>query len=81
MKNFNDKTSRDVVEALGRENICNRLGFSQTRISNHVVSGKFPPSWYLQLKIIADEQGYELPHSAFRWFEPEEKGNHNHTAA
>lgn len=79
MNNIPEKTSRDVVEALGRETICERFGFSQTRISNHVVRGKFPSSWYLQLKKLSDEVGYDLPESAFYWFEPETE--ENHTAA
>lgn len=61
------KTVRDVVNEIGRDRIANVLGVKQAAISNVVVSGAFPTSWYMVVKDLADETGAEAPDYLFKF--------------
>lgn len=60
-------TTSDIVDKLGREEICDKLGLVTSAVSNACKKGKFPPSWYLPLKKMADDEGIELPDTLFKW--------------
>ncbi len=41
------------------------LGVGATAISNSVVSGKFPPSWFVVMQALCKDAGIECPPSLF----------------
>lgn len=60
--------ARDIVNALGRDSIIKRMGVSTQSVSDAVVTGTFPPAWYVPLVQLAHERGVgDLPLAAFRW--------------
>lgn len=41
------------------------LGVGATAVSNSVVSGKFPPSWFVVMQALCKDAGIECPPSLF----------------
>lgn len=58
------KTS-DLADALGRGEISKAVGVGATAVSNAVVAGRFPSSWYGAVKALADEKGVDCPMDLF----------------
>ena len=48
------KNASDLADAIGRKTIAEALGVGGTAVSNAVVRGSFPPSWYLVIKDLAE---------------------------
>lgn len=59
-------TASDLADALGRKTIADALGVLPTAVSNAVVRGWFPSSWFLAVKAIADAEGRECPPELFK---------------
>lgn len=55
-----------LANALGRKKIAARLDVLPTAVSNAVVRGSFPPSWFIACKSLADEAGVECPPELFK---------------
>ncbi|WP_152618401.1 hypothetical protein [Leisingera sp. ANG-Vp] len=63
-------TSEQLINKIGRENISLRIGVGLTAVSNAVVRGKMPSSWYEGVKRECDLQGIECPTSLFTFKRP-----------
>ena len=61
--------ANDLAEALGRKNMADALGIGATAISNAVVRGSFPASWFMACKSLADRIGTECPPDLFNFVE------------
>lgn len=59
-------TSHDLADAVGRKKIADALGVLPTAVSNAVVRGWFPSSWFLVVKSLADEVGQACPPELFK---------------
>jgi hypothetical protein len=59
-------TASDLADALGRKTIADALGVLPQAVSNAVVRGWFPSSWFLAVKAIADGAGQECPPELFK---------------
>lgn len=60
-----------IADALGRKAIAEAVGVGETAVSNAVVRGKFPPSWFLVLSEMSKERGVECPPALFGMKIPE----------
>lgn len=58
-------TASSLADSIGRKKIADTLGVGPTAVSNHVVRGSFPASWYFVLKTLADDIGVECPPDLF----------------
>ena len=58
--------AKTLADALGRKNIAEAVAVTATAVSNAVVRGWFPPSWYVSCKALADEQGKACPPDLFK---------------
>ena len=58
-------TSHELADALGRKNIADAVGVGATAVSNAVVRGSFPASWYLAMAGLAAKAGTECPPALF----------------
>lgn len=58
-------TTLTLADALGRRKIAEAVGVGATAVSNAVVRGRFPASWFLIIKRLADEAGQECPPALF----------------
>lgn len=63
-----------LATALGRKNIAAALNVLPTAVSNAVVRGSFPPSWFIACKRLADEIGVECPPELFKMMGLTESG-------
>lgn len=54
-----------IADALGRKTIAKAVGVRVTAVSNAVVKGKFPPSWFIAVSEIAHGRGVECPPEIF----------------
>ena len=59
------------ANAVGRNNLAKATGVGLTAVSNAVVRGWFPSSWFVAAKALADEQGVACPPSLFGMKLPE----------
>ena len=57
--------SHDLADALGRKNIADAVGVGPSAVSNAVVRGSFPASWYLAMAGLAAKAGAECPPALF----------------
>lgn len=55
----------DIVAAVGRKNLRDRLSVGDTAITNALTRGCFPARWYLVVKAECDSLGLECPESLF----------------
>lgn len=58
-------TTETLANALGRKVIANAVGVGLTAVSNGVVRGRFPASWYQGIKQECDRQGVQCPMDLF----------------
>ena len=56
------KTPREIIDALGREQIIERLGVDRRRVNRAAYDKKLPALWYAALSEMA---GRDLPRDAF----------------
>lgn len=64
--------THEMASTLGRRNIADAVGVGLTAVSNHVVGGLFPASWYLAILFLCEQKGAECPESLFGFIEPPE---------
>ncbi len=57
--------TEQLAEALGRKRIADAVGVGLTAVSNAVVRGRFPSSWYVSCLKIASEKGTACPPELF----------------
>lgn len=57
--------TREFADAVGRKKIAEALKVRPTAVSNHVVRGAFPASWFLVLRALSREAGVPCPESLF----------------
>ncbi|PQO23105.1 hypothetical protein C2I36_09555 [Rhodobacteraceae bacterium WD3A24] len=53
------------ADRIGRRRIAEALGIGPTAVSNAVVRGAFPASWFLVLRGLAQDEDIECPSSLF----------------
>lgn len=53
------------AKAVGRDNLAKATGVGLTAVSNAVVRGWFPSSWFVAAKALADENGVDCPPELF----------------
>lgn len=58
-------TSSEFADSVGRNNLASRLGVGLTAVSNAVVRGKFPGSWFSVGQELALEAGIACPPELF----------------
>ncbi|AEM41431.1 hypothetical protein KvSKV_10425 [Ketogulonicigenium vulgare] len=55
----------NLANALGRRKMADTVGVLPTAVSNAIVRGRFPSSWFIAVKAIADEAGLTCPPELF----------------
>jgi len=68
-------TSSQLADAIGRKQMAKLLGVGDTAVSNAVVRGWFPSSWFLVCKDLAKQVGAECPPALFKMREPDNTQN------
>lgn len=58
--------TKTVADALGRRQIADRLGVGETAVSNAVVRGWFPATWFFVLQDMCREEGLDCPPWLFK---------------
>lgn len=58
-------TTHELADLLTRGEIARRLGVHRSAVSNAVVRGRFPSSWYCECRRMAAERGVECPEGLF----------------
>lgn len=58
-------TTIHLADAIGRRKIAEALGVLPTAVSNAVVRGRFPSSWFLILSRLAADAGLDCPPELF----------------
>lgn len=59
-----------IADVLGRKAMAERLGVGATAVSNAVVRGWFPPSWYFVIDKMCEGVGIECYPEMFRMKSP-----------
>lgn len=59
-------TAIQLADAIGRKKIADAVGVLPTAVSNHVVRGVFPSSWFLAIQPLAIAAGQECPPALFK---------------
>jgi len=67
------KNAREIIEAVGAGNICERLGVSHHSVRAAKTAGTFPASWFMWMRSLCDEHHVECPMEAFNWRSPEQR--------
>ncbi len=60
-------TAKDIVDALGRPEIQQKLGIGTQSVTNCIAGNEFPARYYGGMKELADARGVELPLDLFNW--------------
>lgn len=63
-------TPEEIAGAVGRKELAERLGVGLTAVSNAVVAGAFPSSWYPVVSDLCRERNVACPLSAFKFRPP-----------
>jgi hypothetical protein len=58
-------TPRDIAEALGYGRIAACVGVGTTAVSNAVVRGRFPATWFIVISKLCAERGIDCPPQVF----------------
>lgn len=59
------ETTHTIADAVGRSKMSEALNVGATAVSKAVVSGKFPPSWFLVMQSLCRDIGIDCPPSLF----------------
>lgn len=59
-------TASELADALGRKNIAGAVHFGPTAVSNAVVRGWFPATWFMVMSDLAKKAGSECPPELFK---------------
>lgn len=60
-----DTQAKKFAEALGRKDIAAAVGVKSTAVSNAVVRGWFPASWFIVVSDLANRKGLDCPPHLF----------------
>ena len=58
-------SASELVDAIGRKRLGEALGVGATAISNAVVRGRLPATWFLICKSFSEEAGVNCPPELF----------------
>ena len=58
-------TAQHIADAVGRGKMADALHVGATAVSNAVVRGKFPASWFVVMRDLAGEKGVDCPAHLF----------------
>lgn len=59
-------TASELADAIGRKNIADAAKVGPTAVSNAVVRGWFPATWFIVVSNLADRAGVECPPDLFK---------------
>ena len=59
------QSTSTLADAIGRKRMAASLGVGKQAVSNAVVRGSFPPSWFLVVRALAKGQGVDCPPQLF----------------
>lgn len=62
--------AKALADAIGRKNIADAAGVGLTAVSNAVVRGSFPPSWFIAVSTLAIPLGVHCPPEIFSMVMP-----------
>ena len=68
-------TASELADALGRKNIAEAAKVGATAVSNAVVRGWFPPSWFIAVSTLAMRMGKPCPPELFNMVIPSNTPN------
>lgn len=68
-------TTEKIADALGRKEMAQALGVGLTSISNAVVRGSFPASWFFVVTRLAGDAGVSCPPCLFQMKEDRAVGH------
>lgn len=68
-------TAPQFADAVGRRNIAEALNVGLTAVSNAVVRGRFPASWFVTCSALAVIAGVECPPGLFGMRKPDNTPN------
>ncbi len=71
-KSERTKQISEIFKEIGRQRIGESLDIGATAISNAVVDGSLPPSWFPTVRRLGIEAGIEVPERLFSWRKPED---------
>lgn len=54
-----------IADTVGRAKIADACEVGLTAVSNAVVRGRFPASWYFPVRYLCDEAGIDCPLASF----------------
>ena len=60
------KSVFEACETLGRKQIADSVGVGVATVSDHIGAGLFPGSWFVAVRDLAADHGYEAPERLFR---------------
>ncbi|OWJ81382.1 hypothetical protein CDV52_18455 [Haematobacter missouriensis] len=63
-------SAANIADALGRRRMAEALGVRTTAVSNAVVRGLFPASWFLAVEALARAEGVACPCELFNFVIP-----------
>lgn len=70
-------TASEFADAVGRKEIADKLGVGTTAVSNAVVRGVFPSSWFFILQELSNDLDVECPPELFNMRTPKNSQNVN----
>lgn len=65
-------TASHIADTVGRKAIAKAAQVGETAVSNAVVRGKFPSSWYFVVAPLAASHGIECPPALFGMKTPQQ---------
>ena len=65
------KTARDIADTLGHDAIAAAVGVTSDAVSVALRrTGKFPSAWFIVLRRVCADAGFECSEDAFNWRPP-----------
>lgn len=59
-------TASELADAIGRKNIADAAKVGPTAVSNAVVRGWFPATWFIVVSNLAEQAGVDCPPTLFK---------------
>lgn len=63
----NSLTINDFLKEAGRTNFEKSCGKKPQLVTRAISDGKFPPSWYINVRIFCVANKLDCPHHLFKW--------------
>lgn len=64
----------EICETVGRDAIMQRLGVKKSAVSNAVIAGQFPASWYAEVRALCEGAQIDCPIDAFGFKSEKQSG-------